>query len=686
MRRFVIISLLAALSILHCTAPLLWCGEAVQGKESPDSSVATLETSGQENQEARLEKDFKQATDFFTKLKNDKERILVPANWAIALENFQKIHDRQPKSGYAAASLFMLGRINYSRYQQFHNVLDLDKSVESYQEVVSLFPWHALADDSLLTLGRIQLEDKKDPQEAARNYARITTEYHTGDLTDKATEKLNFLEKKYNIPLPPPVEPISAIISQSPPEEAQTAEVNPSTEPAPTTGTTELPNVKTRAYVRPVEHWSSENYTRIVIKTSRPVTYREELLEKQGEQPRRLFIDFDKSYIEPKYRAPIPIKDGLLQQVRTAQFTPDTVRVVLDIESIKSYKIYSLPDPFRVIVDVHGQISAESNPAPSESPADTASTDAPAKENPPAATKTYEDETGTDTASADEPSPVPDTQKTQAEKSEKPLLILQDYKKVKISGKPKQAAPELNAPLTSATLSLAQQLNLGVRRIVIDPGHGGKDPGASAFGMKEKDIVLRMAKKLAAQLKQELGCEVILTRNEDVFISLEERTAIANANSADLFISLHLNAHSSAKIFGFETYYLNLSTDPEAIRVAALENATSTHQLSDLQTILSDIMKNSKIDESSRLAKQVQDALTSGLDDRKFQQIKSLGVKQAPFYVLIGAEMPAILIEMAFISNKTDAQQVKKESYQDALAAEITKGLQKYIRTITASR
>jgi N-acetylmuramoyl-L-alanine amidase len=686
MRRFVIIFLLAALSILHCTAPpLLWCGEAVQGKESPDSSVATPETTGQEDQEARLEKDFKQATDFFTELKNDKERILVPANWAIALENFQTLHDRQPKSGYAAASLFMLGRINYSRYQQFHNVLDLDKSVESYQEVVALFPWHALADDSLLTLGRIQLEDKKDPQEAAKNYARITTEYHTGDLTDKATEKLNFLAKKYNIPLPPPVEPISAVISQSPPEETQAAEVNPATDPAPTTGTTDLPNVKTRAYVRPVEHWSSENYTRIVIKTSRPVTYREELLEKQGEQPRRLFIDFDKSYIEPKYRAPIPIKDGLLQQVRTAQFTPDTVRVVLDIESIKSYKIYSLPDPFRVIVDVHGQISAESSPAPSKSPTETAVMATPDKETTPRISG-REAEADAAAPTTDESSLVNNQRDTQTEKSEKPLLILQDYKKVKISGKPKQAAPELNAPLTSPSLSLAQQLNLGVRRIVIDPGHGGKDPGASAFGMNEKDIVLRMAKKLAAQLKQELGCEVILTRNEDVFISLEERTAIANANSADLFISLHLNAHSSAKIFGFETYYLNLSTDPEAIRVAALENATSTHQLSDLQTILSDIMKNSKIDESSRLAKQVQDALISGLADRKFQQIKSLGVKQAPFYVLIGAEMPAILIEMAFISNKTDAQQVKKESYQDALAAEITKGLQKYIRTITASR
>jgi len=194
-----------------------------------------------------------------------------------------------------------------------------------------------------------------------------------------------------------------------------------------------------------------------------------------------------------------------------------------------------------------------------------------------------------------------------------------------------------------------------------------------------------VAQKLAVKLKKELGCEVILTRDKDVFISLEERTAIANANNADLFISLHLNAHPSAKVHGLETYYLNLTTDPDAIRVAALENATSSHQLSDLQNILSDIMKTSKIDESSRLAKNVQDALFSGLSNRNIPQIKNLGVKQAPFYVLIGAEMPAILIEMAFISNKTDASQLKKDSYQDALAAEIVQGVQRYISTMTAS-
>jgi N-acetylmuramoyl-L-alanine amidase len=653
MHRSLLIYLLCILSILQFTAPPLFCAET-----GTEDSMATNEAPVQRG---TLAKKFEQATSYFTELREDKERVNSPKEWDIVSKKFQTILDLHPTSAYAAASLFMLGRVTYSRYQQFNDAADLEISLKYYQDVTTLFPWHQLADDSLFTEGRIQLEDKKNPQEAARIYTRIISEYYNGDLVDTSMEKLKILAKEFNTPLPPPP--------------AKADGFPPSTDDSPSAdvATAELPNVKNRSYVLPVKYWSSNNYTRIVINTSRPVSYKEELLEKRGEQPRRLFIDFDKSYIEPQYRAPIPIQDGLLQQVRTAQFSPDTVRVVLDIESIKSYKIYSLPDPFRVIVDVHGQsngdiaASQEKNPQPEAQASD--------------GRVLLEREVVKKRLNEEQASSIlPATNG-----HDEPILILQDYKKNKISANPKKPAPELNAPLTSSPLSLAQQLNLGVRRIVLDPGHGGRDPGASAFGMQEKDLVLQVAKKLAIKLKKEMGYEVILTRNNDTYISLEERTAIANTNGADLFISLHLNAHPSAKVHGFETYYLNLSTDSEAIRVAALENATSTHQLSDLQTILSDIMKNSKIDESSRLAHRVQDALSSGLTNRKYPQVKSLGVKQAPFYVLIGAEMPAILVEMAFLSNKTDANQVKKEGYQDALAAEIVQGLQTYVRTITAS-
>jgi len=235
--------------------------------------------------------------------------------------------------------------------------------------------------------------------------------------------------------------------------------------------------------------------------------------------------------------------------------------------------------------------------------------------------------------------------------------------------------------------SIAKQLALGVRRIVIDPGHGGKDPGAPGYIKKvwEKDLTLKLAKKLAEKLRDKLNCEVLLTRATDKYISLEERTAIANTKKADLFISLHCNASKSKKLKGFETYFLNLATDDQAIAVAARENATSKKNISDLESILNDLMQNAKIKESSRLATIVQNSIVSNLR-KKYSQIKDLGVKQAPFYVLIGARMPAILIETSFISNKTECKRMLTESYQSAVCDSITNGVEQYVKATNPRR
>jgi N-acetylmuramoyl-L-alanine amidase len=226
-------------------------------------------------------------------------------------------------------------------------------------------------------------------------------------------------------------------------------------------------------------------------------------------------------------------------------------------------------------------------------------------------------------------------------------------------------------------LTLAQQLGLGVRKIVIDPGHGGKDPGAMAFGLKEKDIVLKVAKKVANILKTAHRYEVALTRNKDTYLALEERTAMANTQSGDLFISIHVNAHPDKTIGGIETYFLNLATNADAMRVAAMENATSTHNISELEDILNDLMKNAKIDESSRLARFVQTNLVNGMG--KKYRARDLGVKQAPFYVLIGAEMPAVLAEISFITNPKEAELLRDDRYLNRIAEQIAAGIVAYV-------
>jgi N-acetylmuramoyl-L-alanine amidase len=231
-------------------------------------------------------------------------------------------------------------------------------------------------------------------------------------------------------------------------------------------------------------------------------------------------------------------------------------------------------------------------------------------------------------------------------------------------------------------VSLARQLGLSVRRIVIDPGHGGKDPGCQiGDGIKEKDIVLKLAKALASKIREEMGCEVFLTRSTDVFLTLEQRTAIANMKKADLFISLHINAHQDSNIWGLETYFLNMATDETSMMVAARENATSQKNISDLQTILNELMMNTKINESSRLAHEVQKGMVT-LTDNKYKMSKSLGVKQAPFYVLIGAEMPAILVESGFLTNPTERKRLLSNEYYVCIATGICKGIKDYVKGI----
>jgi len=229
-------------------------------------------------------------------------------------------------------------------------------------------------------------------------------------------------------------------------------------------------------------------------------------------------------------------------------------------------------------------------------------------------------------------------------------------------------------------LSLAQQLGLCVKTIVVDPGHGGRDPGARGpAGTREKDIVLKIAKKLARILKRELGCRVIMTRRSDRYLPLTQRTAIANANKADLFISIHANAAPTRRLRGIETYFLNFALDEDAMRVAARENATSEKRIGELKSILNDILKNSKVNESSRLAQKVQYNLIKTLK-RRYKNVRNLGVKQAPFFVLIGARMPSILVETSFISNPQEERRLRSSAYQDALARGIAKGVIQYIQ------
>jgi N-acetylmuramoyl-L-alanine amidase len=226
---------------------------------------------------------------------------------------------------------------------------------------------------------------------------------------------------------------------------------------------------------------------------------------------------------------------------------------------------------------------------------------------------------------------------------------------------------------------------LKIKRVVIDPGHGGEDPGAiGPRGVKEKDIVLSIGKKLGRILKEKYNMEVFYTRQNDIFVPLEKRTAIANAKKADLFISIHVNASPRRKARGVETYFLNWTSNEEAMKVAARENAVSYKKMKktkgELQMILHDLERDNKKDESMKLAGNVQQAIVSALQ-KEYPDVIDLGVKYAPFYVLVGADMQSILIETSFISNKKEEKRLSSKKYRTLIAEGIASGINKYIES-----
>jgi len=223
---------------------------------------------------------------------------------------------------------------------------------------------------------------------------------------------------------------------------------------------------------------------------------------------------------------------------------------------------------------------------------------------------------------------------------------------------------------------MSRQLGLGVARIVIDPGHGGHDPGAKARGLEEAELVLDVALRLEALLK-DAGVEVIMTRRTDTFIALEERTAIANRAGADLFLSIHSNASASDLAHGIETYFLNFAPNPQAEAIAARENAGGAKTMRNLPDIVRAIALNNKIDESRDFASMVQNAMYTKLQ-KSNKTVRNLGVKQAPFMVLVGATMPSILAEISFITNRNEATLLKTDKYKQQIAEALLAGVLRY--------
>ncbi|MGC3998287.1 MAG: N-acetylmuramoyl-L-alanine amidase [Anaeromyxobacter sp.] len=427
------------------------------------------------------------------------------------------------------------------------------------------------------------------------------------------------------------------------------------------------------ATVTEVRAWSSPGYTRVAIYLSHWVGWQKHELAAGGDRPRRLALDLRPAVLVGR-TLQRDVGGDQVARVRAAQNDRDTVRVVLDLAGRDKVTAFQLDDPPRLVLDVGA-------PVPREPPALAAAPAAPGAAAP--ADGSGAAVAGVTAASgpvpaAEVPAPTPaltaggtDTVVTLPPRV---LAALADVPgpAPAAAAQPEPAALEVSPPALEGERT--------IRRVVVDAGHGGHDPGAiGPSRVREKDVTLAIARRLARKLRA-AGFEVVLTRDGDRYLALEERTALANTARGDLFVSIHANAHPRRTMSGVETYFLNVTDDRYARRLAARENGVDMGAQGEVARILTDLDAKASADASQQLARQVQREVCSGVR-AGVGDVKDLGVKNALFYVLLGARMPAVLVETGFISNKVEEKRLASAEYQERVASGVTRAVVSFARS-----
>ena len=516
--------------------------------------------------------------DYYSLLESERKQRFHDS-WERVINSFDGIVDKYPQCSKAPDSLFNMGVLYQKLYHRSWLKSDLEMAQKSYERLVKSYPKSNLADDALFGAAQI-LEEMGRKKEAYKAYDKVRNSYPSGDMSGKAKKKLTELASY--APRPDPVVPAVS----------KPGKFN----------------------VSDVQHWSNPNYTRIVVYGSGQLNFEKHSLKRDSVtgKPPRIYIDIKGAVLPKGIDNSLAIRDGLLQQARIAQYDTDTVRLVLDMESLKDSTASALSNPSRLVVDIYGEGQGEGQTA--------------------------------------------------------------------LAGDPGSSGLISSG---SEVLPLSQQLGLKVKRIVLDPGHGGRDPGAvGPKGLREKDVVLSLAKRVKTALEAR-GYEVLMTRDSDIYVKLEDRAIFANNSRADLFVSIHTNASKNRAVRGIETYFLGVARDRQSSETAMLENAVSNENtLSDLEQILHSLINQNNMWHSNELAEAVQDSM-HGMVSGKYGTIRNLGVKQAPFYVLSKTGMPAVLVETSFISNSSAEKLLQRSDFRDTLSDSITRGIINYTEKVS---
>jgi N-acetylmuramoyl-L-alanine amidase len=498
----------------------------------------------------------------------------------------------------------------------------LRSAATAFENIVRRYPRSGFCDNALWQAAGLMLtafeasSEPPDRTRAEKLLRWLRDEYPHSALVPKAVAQLSALAV---VPATAPA------TEQTPPPESGTASAAsapvPPEAPLPSTllPTEPAPAGDVTSSIKRITQSDLPRGDRITIEMTQEVPYWGDRVS----NPDRIYVDFASTTLPASLEADTSRLSGrLVTGLRIGKQANGAARVVLEVTGHPRYSAFPLYNPFRLVVDVE----------------------------------------------ADAPLPVVQATARPAQQTpaSEPVLPVTP-----------SASPAPPAVTSKGDYSLARQLGLSVSRIVIDAGHGGHDPGAQANGVTEADLVLDIAKRVQALLSAQPGFDVVLTRSTDEFIPLEQRTAIANREDADMFLSIHANASRQPAAHGIETYFLNFATNPDAEAVAARENASSTRTMGTLPETISAIATNSKIQESRELATIVQTSMVRRLAPQN-RNVRDLGVKQAPFVVLIGTQMPAVLAEISFVTNKLEAGLLKQSSYRDRIAKALADAVVKY--------
>lgn len=549
---------------------------------------------------------------------------LAPVNDALARDSVRGLYDRA-----LARERALRTAENAPTLKQLHGAID------NYERIVRRFPASAYSDNALWQAGQLAVlaferyGQTSDKETAARVLAQLRAQYPSSSLVPRAEEVIRGLDA----PSPTARAVGTAMLAKAPPAPAEPRDPAPSGPSAVT--------------IRGIKRTALPDGVRVTIELDGEALYRQERLDNPG----RVFFDLKGARPSAAVQdARLEFDDDVVREIRLGRHPPNTTRVVMDLNGVETYSVFTLYNPFRVVIDFRRSAAALVPVAPLPAPPGPAvavavpTIDAPAK------------------ASSIRPAARPIPSRPSAESAA-------------------LTPPAVPAANSNGQFSLARQLGLGISRIVLDAGHGGHDPGAGSHGITESELVLDVAARLRKLLEKQPGIEVTMTRDTDVFVPLEERTAIANRQSADLFLSIHANASRNPKARGVETYFLNFASNPEAEAVAARENSASGRTMHSLPEIVRAIALNNKIDESRDFADAVQKAMVSKLSSRN-KQLRDLGVKQAPFVVLIGAGMPSVLAEISFVTNKQEGQLLKTGAYRQQIAEALLDAIVRYQKSL----